>query len=95
MMEGQPFSKTDKTTNKNEIMCDSQTKVSDRANEIDPSVASCCLLTLSVAFLLLLFFFFFRMNGPLKEKEETSRALVSVSLVSPIHKISDFLFVFF
>ena len=40
-------------------------------------------------------FFLFRMNGPLKEKEETSRALVSVSLVSPIHKISDFLFVFF
>ena len=35
------------------------------------------------------------MNGPLKEREETSRALVSVSLVSPMHKISDFLFVFF
>jgi hypothetical protein len=63
MMEGQPFSKTDKTTNNNEIICDSQTKVSDRENEIDPSVASCCLLTLSVAFLLflllyLLFFFY-------------------------------------
>ena len=97
MMEGQPFFKTDKATNKNEIICNSERKVSDRANEIDPSVASCCLLTLSVAFLLIIFFFFFffRMNGPLKEREETSRALVSVSLVSPMHKISDFLFVFF